>query len=282
MANPGLSAGIKNLSYMEDESRRVLLVTSDQNDFKAQELNISVDPGRQMICAEQDFRACLVDAPRDGFVVCSFDNGGSNSMTAFSAYWPFSGRLECYAAFAGIPNLLERGTLDGVGDLYLRLHQAGQLQVYSAHKATPVAIFLEECFARVKDQHIMTCGADRYRRADSETALMNARLEDIPMVWRGQGAGSSATWQADGSHDILSFQRSILTDNLKVSVGRGLLTHAISESSIEYKGIGNPCLEKNRDAGRIDVLQSAVIALGLGELVRAAGKPTPVTFAVVS
>ena len=272
-ASPALACGIKSISYMRDESRRVLLVSSDQNDFKAQELNIAVDPGKQMICSEQDFRACLVDAERDGHVVAGFDNGGSNSMTTCSFYWPFSGRLECYASFAGVPNLSERGTKDGVGDLYVRLHQAGELDVYDGFRSTPVSTFLVRCFERVKDQDILMCGADRYRKSDSQTALMHANLEHIPMQWRGQGAGGSATWQADGSHDVLAFQRAVLTDDLKVTVGRGLLTHAISESSVRYDVAGNPAIEKARDGGRIDVLQSAVIALGLGELVRAAGKP---------
>ena len=78
-ANPGLSVGIKSLSYMEDEARRVALVPSDQNDFRAQEMNLPVDPGKEMICSMLDFQACVGDAERDGHCVIAFDNGGSNS-----------------------------------------------------------------------------------------------------------------------------------------------------------------------------------------------------------
>ena len=275
-ANPGLSVGIKSLSYMEDEARRVALVPSDQNDFKAHELNLPVDPGKEMICSMLDFQLCIGDAPRDGHCVIAFDNGGSNSMTCFAALWPWTGRLEVYGAFAGIPNLTERGQADGVGSLYQRLHDAGELDCYDGHRATPVALFLQACLQRLDGETILACGADRYRRADSETALMHAGL-DLPMVWRGQGAHA----QADGSHDVRAFQKTILTRVLRVEAGRALLSMAISESSIRYDASGNPALEKARDKGRIDPLQAAVIAAGLGELAEAQGKPQPLRFAVV-
>ena len=106
--------------------------------------------------------------------------------------------------------------------------------------------------------------------------MMHAGL-DLPMVWRGQGAHAVA----DGSHDVRAFQKAILKRKLSVVQGRALLSMAISESSIRYDASGNPALEKARDKGRIDPLQAAVIACGLGELVEAQGKPTPLRFAVV-
>ena len=275
-ANPGLACGIKSLSYMEDEARRVVLVPSDQNDFKAQELNLPVDPGKEMICSTLDFNQCLGDAERDGHCVIAWDNGGSNSMTCFCALWPWSGRVEIYGAFAGIPNLQERGQADGVGALYQRLFEQGELEVYDGHRSTPVAIFLTRCLERLEGQTIIAAGADRCRKADSETALAQAGL-DLPMVWRGQGAHA----YADGSHDVRAFQKWILQHRLRVAVGRGLLAHAISESSVRHDVAGNPALEKARDKGRIDPLQSCVIACGLGAIVEAKGKPQPLRFAVV-
>ena len=276
-ANPGLAVGIKSLTYMKDESRRVVAVQSDQNDFKAQELNLPVDPSREMICSTFDFQRCLGNAERDGFCVVGFDAGGSSSMTALVAYWPWSHRVEVYAAFGDDPDLLTRGQSDGVNDLYVRLHRQGDLSIYHG-KVTPVSLFLQDCFARLDGQTILACGADRYRRAEIETALTQAGLDDLRMVWRGTGAHRVA----DGSHDCRSFQRAILQHKLRVVTGAGLLAAGISESSVRYDAAGNPALDKARGKGRIDSLQAAVIASGLGELVEAQGKPKPLSFAVVS
>lgn len=275
-ANPGLQAGIKSLAYMQDESRRVLAVASDQNDFRAQELNMPVDPGKEMIVSLTDFQHCLNDAERDGHVVIGFDAGGSSSMTALVAYWPWTGRLEVYGAFGDDPDLLTRGQSDGVNDLYVRLYDKGELSIYSG-KVTPVGLFLSDCLERLDGQTIMAAGADRFRRAEVETALEQAGL-DLPMTWRGTGAHKVA----DGSHDCRALQRAVLKHQLKVTTGAGLLAHAISESSLRYDAGGNPALCKARDKGRIDCLQAGVIACGLGELVAAKGKPEPAKFAVVA
>ena len=272
VANPGLNANIKSLAYMQDEARRVLAVPCDQNDFRAQELNLPVDPGKEMVCSLLDFQLCVGgDAERDGHCVAAFDLGGSSSMCAFVALWPWSGRCEVYGAFPGIPNLRERGQADGVSELYERLHAAGELEVFDGHRATPVSVFLERCFARLEGETVLAVGCDRYRRAEAETAMSHAGLEGVPMQWRGQGAHAVA----DGSHDVRAFQRSILQYRLRVVRGAGLLAHAISESSVRHDQSGNPALEKGRGKGRIDPLQACVIASGLGELVEAHGPPSP-------
>ena len=274
-ANPGLHAGIKSLTYMQDEARRVLSTPCDQNDFRAQELNVPVDPAREMVCSLLDFQLCIGDADRDGHCVAAFDLGGSSSMCAFVALWPWTGRLECYGAFPGMPTLTERGQSDGVGSLYARLHYAGELAVYPG-KVTPAVQFLRDCFERLEDQTVLAVGCDRYRKAEAETALTNAGLDHVPMQWRGQGAHAVA----DGSHDVRAFQRAVLKHRLRVARGAGLLALAVGESGVRYDQSGNPALEKGRGKGRIDPLQAAVIAAGLGELVEAHGKPTPLRVVV--
>ena len=57
-----------------------------------------------------------------------------------------------------------------MGELYTRLHTTGELDSYDGHRATPVALFLQKCLERLDGETILACGADRYRRADSETA----------------------------------------------------------------------------------------------------------------
>ena len=276
-SNPGLGT-IKSLDYMRRESKRVLATPSDQGLFRAFDLNCPQDPAREMICSMLDFQLCVGgDAERDGHCVTAFDLGGSSSMCAFVALWPWSGRVEVFGAFPGIPNLTERGQADGVGELYARLHDAGELDVFDGHRSTPVSVFLERCFERLRGQTILAVGCDRYRRAEAETALTHAGLEGVPMQWRGQGAHAVA----DGSHDVRAFQRAVLQHRLRVTRGAGLLAHAIAESSVRYDAAGNPAVEKGRGKGRIDALQACVIAAGLGELVEAHGKPSPCRMVVV-
>ena len=275
--NPGLGT-IKSLDYMRRESKRVLLTPSDQGLFRAFDLNCPQDPAREMICSIEDFKQCIGgDAARDGHCVIAWDCGGSDSMTTFSALWPWSGRLEVYGAFAGTPTLKARGEHDGVGAWYQQLFDQGELDIFDG-RITPVALFLERCLDRLAGQTIIAAGCDRYRKAEAQTALTQAGLDDLPVMWRGQGAAATA----DGSHDVRAFQRLVLQHKLNVVTGAVLLSAAISESSIRYDTAGNPAIAKGRGRGRIDALQSSVIAAGLSEMVEAQGKPKPLTFAVVA
>ena len=261
-ANPGLGT-IKSLSYMRDEAARVLMTPADQASFKAFDLNMQLDPSREMICSVTDWLACeCLPAdlpPRDGRVCIGFDLGGSSSMTALAAVWPGTGRVEVYGAFPGTPNLKQRGLFDGVGGLYQQMAGTGEVKVY-AGRVTPVSEFLRDCADRLKGERIIVAGADRFRKAEAMQAMDGAGL-GWPIVWRGQGAAAVA----DGSHDVRAFQRAVIGGRIHAAKGL-LLPHAIKESSIRRDATGNPALSKARDRGRIDVLSASVIAAGLSEI----------------
>ncbi len=261
-ANPGLDT-IKSRAYMQHEATRVLAIPADQSSFRAFDLNLPQDPSREMICSVRDWLRCVVPAdelpPRDGPCVVGFDLGGSSSMTAAVAFWPKTGRLEAWGAFPDTPSLSERGETDAAGDLYQRMRDAGELAVYEG-RVTPAGAFLRDVAARLSDQYVIAAGADRFRRAEAEQALEAADVH-WPLVWRGTGAHA----RADGSHDVRAFQRAVLSETFRCPRSL-LLEAAISESSIRRDEAGNPALSKARDKARIDALQAAVIAAGLGEL----------------
>ena len=50
-----------------------------------------------------------------------------------SAFWPDTGRLAALAAFPSEPNLAERGLRDGVGALYRRCAERGELLTLGGH-----------------------------------------------------------------------------------------------------------------------------------------------------
>ena len=269
-ANPGLASGIKSLSYMRDMSRKAISIPADAASFRAYDLNQPRSPSTETICSAADWRACersADDLPtRAGDCVIGFDIGGSSSLTALSVLWSETGRLEAWAACGDNPVLIERSRADGVGSAYVEMERRGELVTYPG-RVTPAAAFLADCAARLQGCRVVAAGADRYRRAEVEDALAAAGL-DWEMVWRGQGAAASA----DGSFDVRSFQRAVLSGKL-VTAESLLLRSAINESVIRRDAAGNPALDKRRHHGRIDALSATVIACGLGELVGNRPKP---------
>ena len=263
-ANPGIAAGIKSLRYMEDEARRVLSTPADQASFRAFDLNTPQDPGREMVCSVADWKALQSgEAPgRSGACVVGVDIGESASMSGCVAVWPDTGRLECFGAFADTPDLKERGLRDGVGGLYVEMHQRGELWTYSG-RIVPPGQFVADCAARLKGERVLAAGADRFRRAAVTTALETARIR-WPMAWRGQGANPTA----DGSADVRAFQSQVLTGWLR-PVASLVMASAIRESAIYRDKLGNPALLRHRANGRIDALSAGVIAAGLAEGYRA-------------
>ena len=265
-ANPGLACGIKSLEYMRAESRRVQATPADQGSFRAFDLNQPQAPGSEMIFSLADWLACVVAAdelpPRDGECTVGFDCGGSSSMTALAAVWPRTGRAEVWGAFPDTPSLADRGTADGVGNLYLRMESRGELKQYQG-RITPVGAFLRDCGERLAGERVLVAGADRFRRAEATQALESAKLR-WPMEWRGQGASA----KADGSHDVRSAQRAVLSRKLRTAQSL-LLETSIKESAIRRDGSGNPALDKARKCARIDALSAFVIAEGLAEIVSA-------------
>ena len=259
-ANPGLDS-IKSLRYMEDASRAALATPADQSAFRAFDLNAPVDPAREVILLPQQWDECVTDSPpeRDGECVVGLDIGGSSSMTACVAIWPATGRLECWGGFPGTPDLQTRSQADGVGRLYLRMQEAGELVTYPG-RVTDVPAFLEDCVARLAGERILAVGADRYRRAEVIQAFERAGIV-WPLVWRGTGASATA----DGSADVRSFQRLALSGKLKCSPSM-MMQAAIADSKVDRDARGNPALNKARRLGRIDALSAGVIAAGLSEI----------------
>ena len=246
-ANPGIAAGIKSSRYMEDEARRVLLTPADQGSFRAFDLNQPQAPGREMVCQVTDWQALPAPAERSGACVVGFDIGESASMSGFVACWPDTGRMEVFGAFADTPSLAERGMADGAGNLYVQMHDRGELRTYSG-RVVPPGEFLKDCAARLAGVQVLAAGADRFRRDAVMTALDAAGIR-WPMAWRGQGASATA----DGSSDVRAFQTWVLTGRLR-PVESLVMASAIKESAIYRDRLGNPALHKARTRGRIDAL----------------------------
>ena len=142
-ANPTLGS-IKSLSYMEDMARRAVASPAEQSAFRAFDLNLPSEPGREMIVDVQSWELVATQPrpERSGPFFVGLDAGGSASMTAAAIFWPEVGRLECYGGYGDVavpsrPRTVGRGRravsadvrtgriadLAGQGYAGLRLHR---------------------------------------------------------------------------------------------------------------------------------------------------------------
>ena len=257
-ANPGLVSGIKSERYMQDMARRAIASPNNRASFAAYDLNLPQEPSRELILSVHDWQQCVTHLlpARHGKCCLGLDLGGSSSMTCAAAYWPETGRFEVWGAFPATPDLRARGEGDGVGGLYIRMLEREELSVYPG-RITDLPTFFDDVASRLAGESVI-CAMDRYRRAEALTAMEAAGLT-WPIIWRGMGHSHTA----DGSADVRAFQK--LCMGGKVHSGRSLmLESAIAGSSIVRDAAGNPKLDKSKQKARIDALQAAVLALGLG------------------
>jgi len=266
-ANPGLASGIKSLSYMADASQKARAAPGDEMFFRAYDLNQAVDPGRVTIVGLSDYEACLDRAAPglEGDIVLGIDLGGSTSMTAAAAFAPDTGAMQVWGAFGDDPPLSVRARNDRMGSLYDRMVREGELWLYPG-KVTPVVPFIARVIEEIGQRgRLVAIGADRYRRAECEQAFQQAGVPPVAVYWRGQGAAAAA----DGSADVRAFQRLVLERRLATR-GSTMLEAAIAGSVLRFDGAGNPALDKAAKNARIDALSAAVIAAGIGALMRPA------------
>ena len=254
LANPGLLAGIKSLSYMRDESRRVASTRSDEPSFRALDLNQPVSPTKEIIFSVSDVAACHVEElpARAGPVCIGVDIGEATSGTAWCAIWPETGRMETRLAFGDKPSLADRGKADG--SPYATMAKRGELVTYPG-RVTPVRSFLADLVVNMAGQHVHALAADSYKDSESLDFFEGAGI-GWPVTFRRVGAGK------DGGRDVRSLQRLILTGRLRMIESLAFGT-AVAASTLHRDSNGNHGLSKSSSRGRIDILSAAVIAAGL-------------------
>lgn len=253
-ANPGIAQGIVSEASLLRHAAAALVTESQQNDFRRYHLNQRVDGHAELLVGlEGYFNAVVTELPpRKGECVLGIDIGGSSSMTAAAAYWAATGRLEIYAAFPDTPDLVTRGLTDGVGDTYQRMFDRGELRLYPG-KHTDAKRFVWDLAAELEPDIVI---ADRYRRAEVETAL-DAGGIDWAMEWRALGSGRH------GHADVRATRKAFLAGRVK-TLENLVLESAIRRSTVRFDSNGNPSLIRYRSTSRIDAAQALVLAIGGG------------------
>ena len=241
-ANPGLRSGIKSISYMVSEARRVSQTPSDEGSFRALDMNLPQAPSTEMLCPVDELRACFVEAmllpDRSGPCYLGFDFGEATSGTAACSIWPETGRVETWLSFGDTPDLATRGRRDDAP--YTQMARRGELRTYEGRIVRPDA-FLADLLADLGDAEVEMAAADSYK--DSEILDFSDRAEiPWPIEFRRVGAGK------DGGADIRGFQRLVHGKKLQMIENLSLST-AISKSAIRRDGNGNPGLKKAHASG---------------------------------
>ena len=260
-ANPGLKSGIKSMDYMRDAAQRAADTPAAQSGFKVLDLNIAGDVGGNPIVTVADYANCVTAAlpERAGDCWIALDVGGAAAFTGAAAYWPDTGRCEIFAGVGGIPDPAARGQADGVGDLYQRMADRGELWAYAGQRETPLTDFVADVAARLDGVNVAGLVCDEYRSARVLDALDAAGLKH----WAARLQVRPVRWKT-GNDDVVAFQGAVI--GRRVAFPETLiLPAAIRDSQLVADNNGNVRLDKSRLKGRIDVLTAAVLTVAAGE-----------------
>ena len=261
-ANPGLGT-VKALEYMRDTARAAMLTPSRRPAFRVMDLNL---PGRgevrDMLVEAEAWAACeRSELPaRSGPVVLGLDFGGATSLTAAVPYWPRTGRVEALAAVGGIPDLARRGEVDGVGGLYVRAAEAGDLIEYPGRKVVPVDEFLRAVRERFDLRGRIRVAADRYREAEVHDALRSARLPWVVSF-------RQRNWK-DGTRAVRALQAAVLERRLAHDGRNELFEHSLANAVLKPDDAGNVRIDKAARLSRIDLADALTLAAAEGEPLR--------------
>lgn len=268
-ANPGLKYFPGLEKSLRQRLRRAQADDAEAAAFRCYALNAGTPADHaEAICTPQDWQACEVELlpPREGWYALGADLGEGTSWTAFSAYWPATGRLECVAFCGGDISIEERARQDHQDPvLYSRMVQAGHLIM------TPLAVPDErECLAFVLARWGTDCRtmkADYYKRKRLEAAMQQVGFSPALQEWEG------STWKS-GSESLDAFRTAIRLRKLRVQPNL-VLRHAIRCAMVE-RYVGQTPRLRRGGRGRDDQIMAAVAAVSVGDQYYAAIPAQPV------
>lgn len=260
LANPSLGT-IKSERNLAARAASVLHTPADQNDFRIDELNQPIEPKAAYILELSDVQRMMERPPleRSGPCILGVDLGGSTSMSAISAFWPYVQRLEIYGCFPRLPNLQNREQRDAAKGVYIKAHSDRDLIVRGEYESN-IPEFLTYVLEQLQGQHILGIGFDRFRVNNLREALVLAGLQHLRQVQRGTGGQKVS----DASDDIRAFQHFAREGNLNIGRGAGLLVSALRYTRLKPDGSNNFSIIKDADNHRTDPVSASVIACGLG------------------
>ena len=227
--------------------------------FKSLRLNLgTADTEQAYLLDSATWQRIEGDVAPEGRCVWGADLSTSGAMSSVAGYWPSTGRLSCIAAFPSDPTLAARGLGDGVGDLYVRMAERGEL-IASGGAAVDIKVLFAEALSRFGPPSAIA--ADRWREAEARDALKSAGVPVCAFEARGMG-------YRDGSQDVELFRRAVAGGKVTPAPSL-LLTSAMAECRTTMDPAGNVKVAKGSEGGRRrrakdDAAVAAVLGVALG------------------
>ena len=194
--------------------------------FRAWRVHQSLDPAAEMLLNLADWlKVADRDAPpREGRPVVGVDLGESRSWSA-AVCWHTNGRVECYAAVAGIPDIAAREKQDGQPKgTYQRLVDNGSLVVDHGRRS---------CRPEVLIDHLLVVGVEPdYIVADR---FLQRRLEDTV----------GARWPVRFARNQWSESTQAIADFRELLVDHG---HAVAPEGVDLMRVSLAAASVKRDA----------------------------------
>ena len=259
-ANPSLPHMPKLERTIRKEAQKARRNPKLLQSFRAMRLNQGTsDVIKAYLVEPEEWQGIESTVPeRVGRYVLGLDLGTTRAMCGAFAFWPETGWAEALAVFPQNPDLRERGLADGVGRLYIQMHERGELHLSGLYTAN-IGGLLDECLERWGRPLVMVC--DRWREGDLKEACAEIKFPITKIITRGQG-------YKDGSEDVRAFQRAVADGDLKPEVSL-LMRAALKEARLASDPAGNQKLSKSGQGGRRarardDAAAASIIAVAEG------------------
>ena len=240
-ANPSLVHLPELRKVYEREAAEAAADPSLLPPFRALRCNMgSVDHEIAVLIEAADWQRCEADIlpAAAGPAVISFDLSGGDAMAAAACYWRSTGRCEALAAFPALPDLDERGRVDGAD--YRRMAADGDLLVMG-RRVVPVAELVREALRRWgRPVRIV---ADYHAERELREALDAAEFPPAALVTASMGG------LKDSPGRVRDFRRSAKGGRVWVPP-RLLIRQSLANARTVSDSMGEERLIKGGAAGR--------------------------------
>ena len=155
--------------------------------FKALRLNMGLSDMSQAQLIDADAweraeRMTVQETDLDSYVL-GLDLGQNAAMSAAAAYFR-TGKLEAMACFPELPSLAARGLADGVGNLYQKMADRGEL-LQLGRRVSDIKLLLGECLNLWGTPGAIV--TDRWREAELRDALEGRQVSQLRVDRPGAG-----------------------------------------------------------------------------------------------
>ena len=243
-ANPGLDNLPDLEAVISSEAEIAKKSPEALQTFKALRLNMGVADVLYSTLISSDNWRIVEDLgdpepEADARFVMALDLGTSQALSAASGFF-HDGRLEAFAVLPEIPSLEDKGRNDGVGNLYERMHERGELLI-AGRRISDIKALLNE--ARSRWGRPVALVVDAHRKAELLDCLEAAEFPRCQLIVRKQHSVYEA------GEDVRLFRKCVLSELVRPSRSL-LLRHCLSEARTVVDATGQARLARQTQGGR--------------------------------